>query len=186
MLVNEMMSKRALLRRALLGLIALVLLTVAADVLTYDAQPWLDDYTRLKRDMAQGYANLDWAVEKRGVDLPALDRETTAAIENAHSRVRAFVALRNFVRGFNDPHFRMKPGERPVPTGAPVATSVEETHAEEMPTVDAPAGADCEAAGYEEDDHAFRFPFARMAGWMAIRDGDFPSGMLGDIGVLRI
>ena len=175
------MSKKTLLRRALLGLFALILLAVAADVLTYDAQPWLDDYTRLKRDMAQGYANLDWAVEKRGIDLPTLDRETTTRLENAHSRVRAFVALRNFIRGFNDPHFRMKPGERPIPTAPAVAVSTEVTE-----PVDVPAGADCETTGYEEDDHTFRFPFAQMAGWTAIREGDFPSGLLGDIGVLRI
>ena len=186
LLVDEMKSKRSLLRRALLGLITLILLAVTADVLTYDAQPWLDDYTRLKRDMAQGYANLDWAIEERGVDLPALDRDTTAALENAHSRVRAFVALRNFIRGFNDPHFRMKPGERPVPAIAPGATAPDRTSAEEMPSIDAPAGADCKAAGYAEDDHAFRFPFARMAGWTPLRDGDFPVGLLGDIGVLRI
>ena len=176
-----MTSKRTLLRRTLLGLGVLILLAAAADVLTYNPQPWQADYTRLKRDMAQGYANLDWAVEERGIDLPALDRETTASLENAHSRVRAFVALRNFVRGFNDPHFRMKPGERPIPTAAPVAVS-----AEDAEPVDVPAGADCEAAGYEEDDHAFRFPFAQMAGWVRLRDGDFPSGLLGDIGVLRI
>lgn len=175
------MTKSTLLRRALLALAALILLVVAADVLTYDARPWLSDYTRLKHDMAQGYANLDWIVEKRGIDLPALDRQTTAALENAHSRVRAFVALRNFVRGFHDPHFRMKPGERPVPVATPIAASP----SEEAP-VDAPAGADCAAAGYAEDDHAFRFPFARMAGWTPLRGGDFPSALLGDIGVLRI
>ena len=177
----EKKSKKILLRRALLGVIALVLLAAAADVLTYDPRPWLADYTRLKRDMAQGYANLDWAVEKRGIDLPALDRETTGRLENAHSRVRAFLALRDFVRGFNDPHLRMKPGERPIPTAAPMAASSEDSE----PT-DPPAGADCEAAGYEEDDHAFRFPFARMAGWKPLRESDFPSGLLGDIGVLRI
>ncbi len=179
--MNKTTTKRTLLRRALFGLIALVLLAASADVLTYDPQPWLADYTRLKRDMAQGYANLDWAVAHRGLDLPALDRETTARLENAQSRVRAFVALRDFVQGFNDPHFRMKPGQRPIPTASPLAGS-----AVAGEPVDAPAGADCEAAGYEEDDHAFRFPFAQMAGWKAIRDGDFPSGLLGDIGVLRI
>nr|WP_255745715.1 S41 family peptidase [Lysobacter sp. CFH 32150] len=52
--------------------------------------------------------------------------------------------------------------------------------------VDPPAGTDCAAAGYEEDDHAFRFPFAQLAGWTALRDGDFPSGLVGDLGVLRI
>jgi hypothetical protein len=179
--VKKTTSRKTLLRRALFGFIALVLLAAAADVLTYDPQPWLADYARLKRDMAQGYANLDWAVEKRGLDLAALDRQTTARLENAHSRVRAFVALRDFVRGFNDPHFRMKPGERPVPAASADAGS---TVAGEP--VDVPAGADCEAAGYEEDDHAFRFPFAQMDGWTPLRKGDFPSGLLGDIGVLRI
>lgn len=179
--MNRTTSKKTPLRRALFGLIAMILLAAAADVLTYDPQPWLGDYTRLKRDMAQGYANLDWAIEKRNMNLPALDRQTTARLENAHSRVRAFVALRDFVRGFNDPHFRMKPGERPIPTVPPFASSAEETE-----PVDAPAGADCKAAGYEEDDHAFRFPFARMAGWTPLRDGDFPIGLLGDTGVLRI
>lgn len=179
--MNKTTSTKTLLRRAVLGLIALVLLAAAADVLTYDPQPWLADYTRLKRDMAQGYANLDWAVEHRGIDLTALDRQTTANLENAHSRVRAFLTLRDFVRGFDDPHFRMKPGERPVPA----APAMPEAAGEPEP-VDAPAGADCAAAGYEEGDHAFRFPFARMAGWAPLREGDFPSGLLGDTGVLRI
>jgi len=171
------------LRRAFFGISALILLIVAADVLTYDPKPWLADYTRLKDDMAQGYANLDWIVEKRGVDLPALDRKTTAALRNAHSRVRAFLALRGFVRGFNDPHFRMKPSERPAPVVTPVATS---SSVQDEEPVDVPAGADCAAAGYEEGDHSFRFPFAQMAGWTALRDGDFPSGLIGDIGVLRM
>lgn len=178
----KMMSKKTLLRRALLGVAALILLTAIADVFTYDPQPWLADYTRLKRDMAQGYANLDWMIEKRGIDLPALDQKTTAALENAHSRVRAFVAMRNFIRGFNDPHFRMKPGERP----APPATSVVASSAGDNEPTDVPAGTDCAAAGYEEDDHALGFPFARMPGWTPLRGGDFPSGLLGDIGVLRI
>ena len=173
---------KTLLRRTLLGLAALILLTVAADVLTYDPQPWLADYTRLKRDMAQGYANLDWMVEKRRVDLPALDARTTDALSNAHSRVRAFLALRGFVRGFNDPHLRMKPGDRP--RSAPVAVAA--TPAPLQEPADAPAGADCSATGYEEGDHAFRFPFAQITGWTPLRDGDFPSGLIGDTGVLRI
>ena len=169
------------LRRAFVGIVVLILLIAAADVLTYDSKPWLADYTRLKRDMAQGYANLDWIVEKRGVDLATLDRKTTAALQDAHSRVRAFIAVRGFIRSFNDPHFRMKPGERPAPVAAPAVSSAQD----ETP-VDAMAGADCTAAGYEEDDHVFRFPFTQMAGWTQLRDGDFPSGLIGDVGVLRI
>jgi hypothetical protein len=171
------------LKRALLAVAALLLLVAAADVLTYDAEPWLADHARLKRDMAQGYANLDWMVQARGMDLAAIDRETTAALEDARSRVRAFLALRRFVRGFNDPHLRMKPGERPVPgTTAEAHASAGETGE----PADPPAGADCIAAGYQEDDHGFEFPFARMPGWTPLRGGDFPTGLLGDTGVLRI
>lgn len=151
---------------------------VAWDVATFDRQAWLDDYARLKRDMAQGYANLDWMVHTRGLDLVALDRRTTDAIANAHSNVRAFFALRDFVRAFDDPHLRIAPGER----SASPATVASDTGAPEDP----PAGKDCASSGYEEGDHAFRFPFAQLAGWKTVADGDFPSGIVGDLGVLRI
>lgn len=173
-------------RRTALALAALVLAVAAWDVATYDESAWLADYGRLKQDMAQGYANLDWMVEKRGVDLVALDKRTTAELENAHSRLRAFLALRRFVRGFDDPHFRLKPGERPVPAPAAAPALAETSSIEEQEPVDAPAGADCAAAGYGEGDHGFRFPFASMPGWTPLREGDFPSGLAGDTGVLRI
>ena len=182
-----MIAVRRLLKCSAIAVGGLAFAVAAWDVATYDADAWLADYDRLKRDMAQGYANLDWMVEKRGVDLVALDRRTTAELENAHSRLRAFLALRRFVRGFDDPHFRLKPGERPVPAQASKAPAVAETSSiSEHEPVDAPAGADCAAAGYEEGDHAFRFPFAAMPGWTPLRDGDFPSGLAGDTGVLRI
>lgn len=167
--------------RAALTVVALLALAMAWDILSYDADAWLADYGRLKRDMAQGYANLDWMVEKRGVDLPALDRRTTDALRNAHSNVRAFVALRRFVRSFDDPHLRMKPGKRPAP--ADTQNTVNPAAVDEA---DPAAGADCAAAGYEEGDHAFRFPFAQIAGWKALRSSDFPTGLIGDTGVLRI
>lgn len=177
---------RRILKPLALALGALILAAGAWDVATYDARAWLADYARLKRDMAQGYANLDWMVEKRGVDLVALDRGTTSELENAHSRVRAFMALRRFVRGFDDPHFRMKPGERPAPAPATPAAPAQHSSIAEQAPIDAPAGADCVAAGYEEGNHAFRLPFEQMPGWTPLRGGDFPSGLLGATGVLRI
>lgn len=163
---------------AILTVLAMLALAIGWDVASYDADAWLNDYGRLKRDMAQGYANLDWMVEKRGADLHTMDRRTTEALRDAHSNVRAFVALRGFVRGFADPHLRMKPGER-TPEQANAGTHGAED-------IDPPAGEDCTAAGYEEGDHAFRFPFARASGWMPLQHGDFPSGTIGDTGVLRI
>lgn len=176
------------LRRILLLLLSLLALAIAWDALTYDPKAWQADYSGLKKDMAQGYANLDWMVEQRKLDLPALDRETTAAIDSAHSRVRAFLALRRFVKAFRDPHFRLKIGDRPIDANAQLVTasSLAAETDDDSTFVDPPAGADCAAAGYEEDDHAFRFPFERIAGFQAIGAGNFPSAMIGDVGVLRI
>jgi hypothetical protein len=175
-----------LLKPLALAVGALLVGAVAWDVATYDREAWLADYARVKRDMAQGYANLDWMVEKRGIDLVALDRDTTAALSGAHSRVRAFIALRRFVHAFGDPHLRLKPGERPSAqptTGAGAATS---SLAATTEPADVPAGPDCEAAGYEEGGHAFGLPVDRLSGWKPLRDGDFPSGLAGETGVLRI
>ena len=170
-------------RRSLFALAGLLLAAVAVDAATYDAQAWQADYARLKRDMAQGYANLDWMVERRGLDLAALDRETTGALRGAHSHLRALLALRRFTRAFDDPHLRLKYAKHDaaIPTQDAIAAP-----ASQEAQVDPPAGRDCGAAGYEEGDHSFRFPFASIAGWTPLRQGDFPTGLLGDVGVLRI
>lgn len=171
------------LRRSLLTFAGVLLAVAVFDAATYDARAWQADYVRLKRDMAQGYANLDWVATHRRLDLAALDRQTTTALEGAHSHVRAFLALRRFTRAFRDPHLRLVPGERPIVTAPAAAEAAPDPDVVE---VDPPAGKDCAAAGYEEGDHAFHFPFASMSGWKTVRGGDFPTGMVGDLGVLRI
>jgi C-terminal processing protease CtpA/Prc len=45
---------------------------------------------------------------------------------------------------------------------------------------------DCAAAGYEEGDHGFAFPFGKLPGWRSLSDGNFPTGLTGTTGVLRI
>lgn len=163
-------------RWAVGGTVVLLAAALALDALTYDAAAWRRDYERLKVELAQGYANLDWMVERRGLDLAALDARTGAAIDNAHSRVRAFLALRAFVRAFNDPHLRLVPKERNVPASAPNPNnSVSEPHA-----------ASCEADGYSTEDYAFQLPFAELPGWAQVSDSHFPTGVAGDLGVLRI
>ena len=168
------------LRRAALALLCLLVLAAAGDAATYDARAWTADLDRLEADMARGYANLDWIVQERGLDLPALDRDTRARLANAHSRVRAFLALRDFIAAFRDPHFKLQWGERPVAASRGASSSVRPE------ARDQPAGQDCASAGYEEGGHAFEFPFARMPGWRTLGDGDFPHGVAGDLGVLRI
>ena len=175
-----MPALRKILKRSALALGGLVLAVAAWDVATYDRDAWLGDYARLKHDMAQGYANLDWMVAHRGMDLAALDRDTTARLTSAHSRLRAFIALRDFVKAFGDPHLRMSPGERPTTPPAPMASVVEAEPQDPL------AGVDCASSGYEEGERAFRFPFHALPGWKPLPGANFPSGVAGDVGVLRI
>ncbi len=174
---------RRFLARKMLALLALLALAATADALTYDPDAWLADLDRLEADMARGYANLDWIAQHRGLDLVSLDRETRARLAGTHSRVRAFLAMRDFVHAFRDPHLRLAWGERPIAVAESAAPDADAPEAE---PADPPAGKDCASAGYEEDDHGFRFPFARIPGWKPVAGGDFPTGLVGDVGVLRI
>lgn len=170
------------LRRAAAVLVGIVLLAVVWDVATYDRAAWQADYARIKSDMANGYANLDWMVERRHLDLRQLDARTGSAIDNAHSRVRAFFALRNFVHSFNDPHLRLEDSSGEPSNGlAPPPSAAAATA-----PPDRPAGASCAEAGYEEGDHAFAFPFERLPGWRPLGGTDFPIGISGRTGVIRI
>ena len=173
-------------RRALLALLAMVALLAAGDVATYDPAAWTADLDRIEADMAQGYANLDWIAGKRGLDLPRLDRTTRARLADAHSRVRAFLAVRDFVHAFRDPHLRLRWGDRPIQASPAQAAGMASDVSAKGGGSYAGAEADCAKANYEEDDHSFAFPVDRLAGWRALGGGDFPFGITGDVGVLRI
>jgi hypothetical protein len=92
--------------------LAILAALVAVDRIGYDPAPWLADLDVLERHMDEAYANLEWVVERRGLDLPALDRATRAAIADAGSRRGARRAICAFVSAFDDPHLRI---ERPPP-----------------------------------------------------------------------
>jgi len=164
---------------------ALAVLSVALagwDAATYDARAWLADYARIKQGMAQGYANLDWVTQQRRVDLAALDDRTTEALTSAHSRVRAFFVLRDFVRSFNDPHLRLEPHQSATPADAGSVGNV----VEQVANAQLAAVASCEAAGYEEGDHGYGLDVTQLPGWQSLEFGTFPIGIAGDVGVLRI
>jgi len=168
------------------SLLAVLGLLLAGDVATYDAHAWTADLERIEADMAQGYANLDWIASQRRLDLPKLDTETRQRLAGAHSRVRAFLALREFVHAFGDPHLRLQWGRRPIEETVSRSAGAQSVVSTEVIEQDSPAGADCAAAGYEEGEHGFAFPFAKLPGWRRLPGTDFPAGVAGDVGVLRI
>ena len=159
------------------GLAAVVALAALADVATYDERAWGADFERLKADMAQGYANLDWIADRRRLDLPALSRQTAREIEGAHSRIRAYLALQRFIDRFDDPHLQLAEQEEGGGGGPAAAAGA--------PPPDPPVS-DCAGAGYQEGGHGFRFPVNRLPGWRPLAAGNFPTGLSGATGVLRI
>lgn len=170
-------------RRIFKWALGLLVLAVAGaglwDVVTFDRAGWRGDYARLKRFTAQRYANLDWVVAHRKLDLPKLDRETDAALDNAWSRVQAYRAISRFVAAFDDPHFTLSWTKGPPPASAPVVAG---------PSTPAPKVESCAKAGHVDDRSGFAARWAKVSDWrpLGAADADFPIAMTGDTGVLRI
>lgn len=75
---------------------------------TFGAAQWLEDFARLKREMSAGYANLEWAIEERGLDLKQLSDETESSLRKARDRAEAQQAIEIFLRRFADAHLRIE------------------------------------------------------------------------------
>src|SRR5580704_2455899 len=69
---------------------------------------WLEDFEQLKRELATHYANLDWAVAERRLDLKQLSEQTEARLRDAQSDAQARQAVESFVRAFGDGHFHVQ------------------------------------------------------------------------------
>src|SRR4051794_34580860 len=94
----------------------------------FDRGAWRDDYAFFKRVLEQRYSNLAWfAAPEGGVDLPALDRRTTAALAAATSDEAARLAIQNFVVSFHDGHLSELPPAEP-PSRDSVARPADPTY----------------------------------------------------------
>src|ERR1043166_4393094 len=95
------LAPRRSMHRALLASSFILCLVPAA----FDRGAWLRDYAALKQALEARYSNLAWfASPEGGVDLPALDKRTVAALRAAASDDDAREALLSFVRAFHDGH----------------------------------------------------------------------------------
>src|SRR4029079_7971094 len=89
-----------------LASIALVLSSAVTSAQSFNRNAWIDDYAFLKHTLEKRYSNLAWfASPEGGLDLPALDRRTSAALKMSVSDEDAQSAILNFVRAFHDGHF---------------------------------------------------------------------------------
>lgn len=139
---------------------------------------WKADFERIKTGLAQGYANLDWQIEKRRLNLARADQQINAMLDRANSDVEAVVVLYRLVDAFHDPHLQLLPG--PAPDTA--------TLLPRQSSVDAPIklADSCSDAHYSDRKPATSLPYARVPEWREISPSPFQAGLIGDIGIIRI
>lgn len=96
---------RMALTGALLGVLATAPVHAATEV---DRAAWRADLAALTQTLQDDYAHLAWmASPQSGVDLPALARAATRALDEAHDDAEAEQALRTFLAGFHDGHLAL-------------------------------------------------------------------------------
>lgn len=158
---------------------------------SFDRAGWQADYAYLKQRLEALDANLAWlGSPEGGVDLPALDRRTTALLALAGNDEDARQALADFAAGLHDGHFAKLAVLQPLPDG--MAKPADPP----APALDPkdPAGG-CAALGYASTARtSFSAPFESLPGFRLEGDGlssVFRAGVLDDgqggrLGVVRI
>jgi len=152
----------------LIGTLSALLVAAA-----FDQQPWLDDFRQLTAAMSAHYANLDWAVEHRRMDLPKLRGSTEERLRAAKSDQEARAALQRFVDVFADGHLEIE-----WPKSASTDGSA------------SPPGSLCARLGYKRP-LSPGIDFSQLPAYTSLGGDPFPHGLLHlkrafDLGVLRI
>lgn len=91
---------------AVLAILAMPALAEDAPV-PFDRAGWLFDLGQLRDAMSSDYANLEWAVAVRGMDLKATYAEAQRGIEAAADEAAARKALGKFLAAFADGHIEI-------------------------------------------------------------------------------
>lgn len=167
-------------------ILALVIAThfLFQTIVAQSTDKWLGDYAAVKRFMAEAYANLDWAIDTKKVDLIALDRKTLDALRTATSDGEARSVLERFLAAFDDGHLKLtENGENSHIFGNKLQSILP----------DAPADKVCNDLGYKFRFHRFSLPFDKSPGFKQISTNkdQFPSAIFTlengkKYGVLRI
>ena len=74
----------------------------------FDTAPWIDDLREVRAGMLDKYANFEWAVFEREVNLAALFDETESRLRDAGSDAEAKAIIDRAIRSIGDGHLRVK------------------------------------------------------------------------------
>jgi len=131
----------------------------------FDHSPWLEDYGVMKQALERTYANLAWfGSPESGVDVPALDQRTMAALQSAKTDDEARAAILAFVRGFHDGHFSQL--RAPAAAEAPATRPDVSTMLRQDPSTGCPALSNKQRSPAE-----FSRPFESLPGYRQLADG---------------
>lgn len=152
-----------------------------------EREAWLADYAGLKASMQQGYANLDWIVAHRVLDLAELDRKTIEQLRAAQSRADAVVAIDGFFTAFGDPHFRPSRGRAPEASLRNAAGIIAPSPADAKPSEeDEPRSQSCVELSYKTRAGSGAFDPVGLPNWVPLESPFFTAGTSGRTGLVRI
>lgn len=151
----------------------------------------LDDFDRLKGHLSAAWANLDWSVNGKGIDLNALSEQTRAALLQVETAGEARSVLRGFVQSLDDPHLIVWEAD-----ASAVRTTSRPAAAREATALgrDTSARKACKAMGFRKRGLGFKLRFPSRPGYTAVESDDrnpFVAGVLPlqdgrRVGLLRI
>jgi hypothetical protein len=144
---------------------------------------WLEDFAQLKREMSASYANLDWAIENRGLDLKQLSEQTESRLLQARNEAEAKKIIESFLDAFGDGHLSVQWAQNKVNNSSTADNT--------QPVSPIPI---CERLGYQSHNQTPRIAFTRLNNFREIKTEDskyFSIGVLRvaankDVGVIKI
>jgi hypothetical protein len=119
--------------RPFLPILTLLVLTCGAQdtdqhqPIPFDAKPWLEDFHQILAEMSSHYANLEYAVEDRKMDLPRLRLEAESKLREAGDKASARKVIGTFLSSFGDGHLELRWDANTSPgraTNAPVSQDI--------------------------------------------------------------
>lgn len=119
-MLNMRQSSSAVLSKLLWQMLLLLMTAgasaIRADTKTFDPQPWIEDLQQIRSAFSEKYANFEWAVLEREVDLSDLFMRTEARLRDATGDDEAKAAIDRLTRTLGDGHVRVRwPGAVPTP-----------------------------------------------------------------------
>ncbi|HEX8368007.1 MAG TPA: S41 family peptidase [Pyrinomonadaceae bacterium] len=160
----------------------LVLAAGAARGQDFKTDAWLEDFAQLKREMSAQYANLEWAIEFRGLDLKQLSEQTESRLRQVSSEPEAKKIIESFLATFGDGHLSVQWAQNKNNNTSP-ADNVQLSSPPPL----------CQRLSYQSQNQAPKIPFTRLNSFREINTDDskyFSIGVLRvaekDVGIVRI